>query len=70
MFKRLEDVSVYMDVFIINDDIWKENFKSLKSALFQVMQVDVTMNSSISDVVKAKVVYLGNVVGHAVEAKV
>ena len=45
---------------------WEEHLKRLEKVLFRLEQANLTVNLSKSDFVKAKVIYLGYVVGHGV----
>ena len=64
--KDLEGVEVYVDDIVIFSDTWEEHLKRLEQVLFRLKEANLTVNLSKSDFVKAKVVYLGHVVGHGV----
>ena len=64
--KDLEGVGVYVDDIVIFSDTWEEHLKRLEKVLFWLGQANLTVNLSQSDFVKAKVIYLGHVVGHGV----
>ena len=64
--KDLDGVEVYVDDIVIFSDTWEEHFKRLEEVSFRLKQANLTVNLSKSDFVKAKVIYLGHVVGHGV----
>ena len=64
--KDLEGVEVYVDDIVIFSDTWEEHLKRLEQVLFRLKEANLTVNLSKSDFVKAKVIYLGHVVGHGV----
>ena len=64
--KDLEGVEVYVDDIVIFSDTWEEHLKRLEQVLFRLKEANLTVNLSKSDFVKAKVVYLGHVVGDGV----
>ena len=64
--KELEGVEVYVDDIVIFSDTWEEHLKRLEKVLSRLEQVNLSVNLSKSDFLKAKVIYLGHVVGHGV----
>ena len=61
--KDLEGVELYVDDIVIFRDTWTEHLKRLEQVFFRLKQANLTVNLSKSDFVKAKVIYLGYVVG-------
>ena len=68
--KDLEAVEVYVDDIVILSDTLEEHLKRLEQVLFWPKEANLTVNLSKSDFVKAKVIYLGHVVGHGVVAPI
>ena len=64
--KDLEGVEVYVDDTGIFNDTWEKHLKRLEPVLFQLKQANLSVNLSKSYFVKAKVIYLGHVVGYGV----
>ena len=64
--RPFEGLEVYVDDIVIFSEIWEEHLKRLEQILFQLKQVNVTVNLSKRNFVKAKVVYAGYVIGHGV----
>ena len=64
--KDLEGVEVYVDDIVIFSDTWEEHLERLQQVLVRLKEANLTVNLSKSDFVKAKVIYLGHVVGHGV----
>ena len=62
----LEGVEVYVDDIVIFSNTWEEHLKRLEEVLSWLKQANHTVNLTKVDFVKAKVIYLGHVVGHGV----
>ena len=66
----LKNVEAYIDDLIVYSDNWEEHLERLRQVFDRLSQANLTVNLSKSEFVKAKVTYLGHVVGQGVVAPV
>ena len=60
----LENSVTYIDDIIVHNDTWNEHVTDMRQLFERLRQANLVVNLKKSEFAKAKVVYLGHVVGH------